>query len=75
MFSIYILQGTTPSIQARKNWTPGYPRNIQAYKHVMLRLMSSTFLYFGREDGYINVPDRAIGYPLCYYRPGIYAYL
>ena len=33
----------------------------------MLRIMSSAFMYIDGDDGYFNVPDQAIGYPLCQY--------
>ena len=65
------MQGSEATVHNRHNWTPGYPRSDPSSVSIMLRVMSSLFLYFGNEEGYINVDDKAIGYPLCSYVPGM----
>ena len=53
-----------------KNWVPGFPRSRSITTNVMLQVMSD--IYFYNEDGLVNAPKEAIGYPLCRYNAGKY---
>ena len=66
-----LFQSSANTLKTQNNWTPRYPRNFHSHQHIMLRVMSSAFLFMEVDDGYMNVPSTAIAYPLCSYRAGI----